>query len=299
MCQVASLPLNNEFMISFYRDNRVSFIHVRKMNISCIQNLIAEENCSYILVILITIIAAIAIPLVCCFIKWKQNNSDISLQSETYTKNIVAIDCEFVACTPTKQWLAKAPPKQGKRNKNKKNKKVHVAAHCAIVGYNGDKIFKDYICHDMFNEYDEDDIDWRGLDPNKVKQGKSFERARKEILAILKGKLVVLHDIKHDLRSLQIHLVRDIPLEKIRDSSTCCVLRQEAGMSLMQQNVELKKLYKCITRKVIQRRTPHDPIEDASATMELYRLYENEWEQEIKKTGYVSPPRSGNDTDSD
>ena len=53
---------------------------------------------------------------------------------------VVALDCETVKCHPDEKWLKDAAPK-----KSKKKDIVHVAAHCAIVDYNGKKIYEKFV----------------------------------------------------------------------------------------------------------------------------------------------------------
>ena len=45
--------------------------------------------------------------------------------------------------------------------------------------------------------------------------------------------------------------------------------------------MKLKKLAEAILGKNIQKTKPHDPVEDAKAAMDLYKVVEPEWENAI------------------
>ena len=65
--------------------------------------------------------------------------------SKASSKNVVAIDCETVACVPNEEWI---------KNARKPNKdEVKVAVHCAIVDYNLKVIYDKFIRPPM---------DWQG-----------------------------------------------------------------------------------------------------------------------------------------
>ena len=182
---------------------------------------------------------------------------------------MVAIDCEMVGCYPTKEWPCSS------KGKGKANSEVSVAAQCVIVDHEYNIIYKNFISP---GDMEVTRLGWRGLDPAKVRNGKPFKEARKEVLSLLKGKIVVGHDIHHDLASLQI--VRDIPPENIRDTATCDILRNMAGVPLHYPKASLRALAKGVLKRDIQKTFPHNPVEDAKVTMELYRSVQDEWESQ-------------------
>jgi DNA polymerase III epsilon subunit-like protein len=194
-------------------------------------------------------------------------------------KKVVAIDCEMVSCRPSSEWQQNAVPKFGKR-KNK-NVEVSVAAHCAIVDYNYKVIYNSHISPGM------QVTNTRGMKEEDLEKGKPFAKAKKEILRLLKGKLVVANDIRHDLASLQIHQGRDLATENIRDTSTCKLLRKKARVDDLIPNASLKDLAKGVLGWTVQRRKPHNPVEDAKVAMRLYRKIEREWEADCNKKAAV------------
>ena len=55
----------------------------------------------------------------------QDTKSYLRCEAKVKTKNVVAIDCEMVACVPNEEWI---------KNARKPNKdEVKVAVHCAIV----------------------------------------------------------------------------------------------------------------------------------------------------------------------
>ena len=98
-------------------------------------------------------------------------------EAKAITKNVVAIDCEMVACVPNEEWI---------KNARKPNKdEVKVAVHCAIVDYNLKVIYEKFVCPPIKR------IDWLSL---RVKYGMPFHKAREDVLEQLNGKIVVAHN---------------------------------------------------------------------------------------------------------
>lgn len=194
--------------------------------------------------------------------------------------DVVAIDCEMVSCSPNAKWLMKSVRKIGKRKKNPSE--VSVAAQCAIVDYDYKTIYNSYIRSDLHI------TNRRGMSSSDLEDAVPFEQARKQILHLLKNKLVVANDIRHDLASLQIHLERDIANKNIRDTSTCSILCSRAKVPTTHPNASLQDLAKGVLGRKVQKKKPHNPVEDARVAMELYREVEDEWERQIQQTMF--PP---------
>ena len=173
------------------------------------------------------------------------------LQAKAITEKVVAIDCEMVACVPNEEWKKKA------RKCN--NKKVKVAVRCAIVDSDLKVLYNEYIRPPMEVE------DWEDFNyKEKVMNGMPFVEARANILALLTDKIVVAYDFHHDFDALQID--DDIPSEKVQD--------------MYHYGFSLKGRTKDILGRNIQRKKPHDPVEDARAAMDLYKEVEQKVEQE-------------------
>lgn len=183
-------------------------------------------------------------------------------------KNIVAFDCEMVGCYPTEEWPVK----------RKKSKEVSVAAQCAVVDYDCNIIYNSFIAPPENMRVTPSG--WRCLKPADVMNGTPFQQARSEILSLLKDKIVVVHDIRHDIASLQICLGQDILPQNVRDTSTCQLLREIAGVPAHYPHASLTALAKSILKWEFKEEFLCDPAKDAELTMKLYRYVENKWEKE-------------------
>lgn len=177
------------------------------------------------------------------------------------------MDCEMVECEPDNSWLANT------KTKRKNPSRVSIAARCAIVDYDGNVLYDSFICPNLRV------TDWRtsisGITAIAVNNATPFNEARLKILDILRDKLVVANDIRHDLSSLQI----DLPSKDIRDTSTCQILRELAGVPYEQQFASLQDLAKGVLNYEVQNTMQHNPIEDARVAMKLYRFVEDKWEK--------------------
>uniref|UniRef100_A0A2K6AQ39 Exonuclease domain-containing protein n=1 Tax=Macaca nemestrina TaxID=9545 RepID=A0A2K6AQ39_MACNE len=138
--------------------------------------------------------------------------------------------------------------------------KGHVSslAQCSIVNYNGDVLYDEYIlspCHIV--DYR---TRWSGIRKHHVVNATPFKIARGQILKILTGKTVVGHAIHNDFKA-------HCP--------------ENATMSM-------KHLTKKLLNWDIQvGKSGHSSVEDAQATVELYKLVEVEWEEHLAQ----NPPK--------
>ncbi|XP_038166876.1 interferon-stimulated 20 kDa exonuclease-like 2 [Arvicola amphibius] len=182
--------------------------------------------------------------------------------SQNSPGKMVAVDCEMVGTGP----------------------KGHVSslARCSIVNYNGDVLYDDYVlppCHIV--DYR---TRWSGIRKCHMAKATPFKIARSQILKILKGKIVIGHAIHNDYKALQYFH----PKSLTRDTSQIPLLNQKAGCP---ENVTLS--LKHLTKKLLHRdiqagKSGHSSVEDAQATMELYKLVEVEWEQHLAQ----NPPEN-------
>ena len=197
------------------------------------------------------------------------------------TANVVSLDCETVGCVPNEEWRKNAIPLSGrKKSKRMENNLALVAAHCAIVDYNCRTLYETYISTDMTI------VEYRSISPKNLRNGKPFKEAREEILSLLKGKVVVVHDAQKDMRYLQISH-NDIPYSNVRDTATCPLLHKkakDAGKAVGVPTASLRQLARGVLNKGIHRKGPHSPVEDAKVAMELYRCVEEEWERSNAKS---------------
>uniref|UniRef100_A0A8D0H279 Exonuclease domain-containing protein n=1 Tax=Sphenodon punctatus TaxID=8508 RepID=A0A8D0H279_SPHPU len=187
----------------------------------------------------------------------------------------VAIDCEMVGTGP--------------------GRKVSELARCTVVNYDGDVIYDKYIRPELpITDYR---TRWSGITPRHMQKATPFRTAQREILQILKDKIVVGHALYNDFRVLNYFH----PKSRTRDTSQTPLLKQKAGLPV-KISASLKSLAMQLLHKRIQvSKKGHSSVEDAQTAMELYRLVEVQWEQELASILPSSPPSNPPDsgTDSD
>uniref|UniRef100_A0A8C6M027 Interferon stimulated exonuclease gene n=1 Tax=Nothobranchius furzeri TaxID=105023 RepID=A0A8C6M027_NOTFU len=120
---------------------------------------------------------------------------------------------------------------------------------------------------------------WSGIQRHHLQNATPFYQAREEICSILEGKVVVGHSIHNDFEALDIvH-----PGHMIRDTFTTRLLSRLAGFP-RERYSSLKILSsKLLNRKIQAGRKGHCSVEDAQAALDLYKLVEGEWEQELQR----------------
>ena len=156
----------------------------------------------------------------------KQNRTSHSTRvpKRNYNRDeIVAMDCEMVGCLPDK--LSTVLGLERKRKK-KAPKEISVAGRCTIVGYHGNVLYDKFIrpnrpitsLRTIFS----------GITKAHMRRAIPIDKARLEVLDILRGKVVIAHHIKNDLDALSI----TVPPETIRDTSSCHLLKVIGRTSL-------------------------------------------------------------------
>lgn len=165
----------------------------------------------------------------------------------------VAIDCEMVGTGP------------GGRTSE--------LARCSIVNYRGDVVYDKYVNPQLpIRDYR---TRWSGVTKHHMKNAIPFKTAQKEILNILKDKRVIGHALINDFKALRYHH----PKEQTRDTSKIRLLSHMAGLS---KTPSLKSLALCLLQKQIQvGNKGHSSVEDAQTCMELYKLVEDQYEQDL------------------
>ncbi|XP_054858750.1 apoptosis-enhancing nuclease [Eublepharis macularius] len=191
------------------------------------------------------------------------------------TRKLVAIDCEMVGTGP--------------------GGKVNELARCTVVNYDGDVVYDKYVRPQLpVVDYR---TRWSGITRRHMEKATPFMKARAEVLQILRDKIVVGHAVHNDFRALKYFHPRDWT----RDTSQSPHLREKCGL-LVKANVSLKSLAKQLLHKEIQvSKKGHSSVEDAQASMELYRLVEIQWEKDmtarLSSCSPHSPPDNCADND--
>ncbi|XP_037365908.1 apoptosis-enhancing nuclease isoform X1 [Talpa occidentalis] len=166
----------------------------------------------------------------------------------------VAIDCEMVGTGP--------------------RGRVSELARCSVVSYHGDVLYDKYVRPEMpIVDYR---TRWSGIARQHMRQAIPFQVAQKEILKLLKGKVVVGHALHNDFQALKyVH-----PRSHTRDTTHVPTLLSQPGTPA-RTRVSLKDLALQLLHKKIQvGQHGHSSVEDAMTAMELYRLVETRWEQQ-------------------
>ncbi|XP_061677159.1 interferon-stimulated 20 kDa exonuclease-like 2 [Syngnathoides biaculeatus] len=146
---------------------------------------------------------------------------------------------------------------------------------CSIVSYEGDVVYDKFIKPSVpVTNYR---TPWSGIRACDLRKATPYCQARKEILKLLAGKVVIGHAVHNDFQVLQY----SHPAALTRDTSRIPLLNRRAGFE-EKGCASLKRLTKAIFNRDIQTgRGGHSSVEDARATMELYKLVEDEWEKTL------------------
>jgi len=165
---------------------------------------------------------------------------------------IVALDCEMVGVG---------------------EKKLSALARCTIVGYNGEVIYNSYI--NPGQRVTDYRTRWSGIRPWHLKAAMPLEIACNDIKKILSSKIVIGHDLSNDFHVLGF----SHPPHDRRDTAKYKNLRQLAGLTCQPS---LRVLAHRLLGRRIQRGS-HCSLEDARATMDIYKLIEEQWESELQE----------------
>jgi RNA exonuclease 4 len=157
-----------------------------------------------------------------------------------------------------------------------------VLARVSIVNFHGTQVY------DSFVKPKEFVTDWRthvsGVSAKNMTTARTFEQVQEDVAALMKERVIVGHAIKNDLEAMMLgHPKRDI-----RDTSRFSGFRKySAG-----RTPSLKKLAKEILGVDIQG-GEHSSIEDARATMLLFRRHKSAFDIEHAKRWPTQIPSAG------
>ncbi|CEJ61364.1 hypothetical protein PMG11_09899 [Penicillium brasilianum] len=195
-----------------------------------------------------TVVSAATVPAVSRTAKVNEGRSP-SAEIGKY----IAMDCEMVGVGPNPDHDS-------------------VLARVSIVNFNGDQVYDSYV------RPKEMVTDWRthvsGIAPKHMVEARSLEQVQKEVGEIMDGRVLVGHAVSNDLDALLLgHPKRDI-----RDTSKHPEYRKIAGGG----SPRLKMLAEHFLGLKIQEGA-HSSVEDARATMALYRREKDAFEREHLK----------------
>ncbi|KAK0511964.1 hypothetical protein JMJ35_005092 [Cladonia borealis] len=185
-----------------------------------------------------------------------EDNINEGLSSTAEAGKYIAIDCEMVGVGPTPETDS-------------------ALARISLVNYHGHQLY------DSFVLPKEPVTDYRthvsGITPQLLQSARTLESVQADVAKLLDGKILVGHAIKNDLAALLLgHSKRNI-----RDTSRYLPFRELAAG----RTPSLKKLAREILGVDIQG-GEHSSIEDARATMLLFRREKDGFEREhVKKWG--------------
>jgi len=190
--------------------------------------------------------------------QYQQNQYNQYQQNQQCDTNAVAMDCEMVSI-----------------GLDSKNKHILALAHIAIVNFNGEEIYNKYVIpeggireiHDYLTKYS-------GITPNILKniqydRTHFFNNVREEVIGILYGKTIVGHGLDSDFKALKLD-----PEYNIWDTAKIPEYQKMNSRNGTLKARRLKEIYKEMTGNNIQLNTGtgHSPLEDARASMNLYRF---------------------------
>ncbi|ANB15966.1 Rex4p [Sugiyamaella lignohabitans] len=173
---------------------------------------------------------------------------------KTEMGRFIALDCEFVGTGP--------------------DGATSILARVSIVNYFG------YVLLDTFVRPSERVTDWRtwvsGVTPRSVQGAPSLREVQNQASKILENRILVGHSVRHDLEVMGI----SHPRNDIRDTSSYSLFREVSKG----RTPSLKTLSRHFIGLNIQS-GEHSSIEDARATMLLYRLYKAGFEKKHSRNG--------------
>ena len=173
-----------------------------------------------------------------------------------------------------------------------------VLGRVSAVNYEGETIFDTFVCYPepiKITNTDEEfsGIGWNHIDPQNGAQ--TFSEVQVCLVELLRGRIVIGHDIEKDLRVISMdlpsHILRfqRVPVKltpvtfdmMIRDTQKYSKYRQYANRGTI-QGPSLKNLaLGVLGRPIKQGRV--SSVEDAIATMEVYRNAETDIDQEQER----------------
>ncbi len=171
----------------------------------------------------------------------------------------LAMDCEMVGVGGEKHGTAQA-----------REEDRSALARVSIVNFHGIQVYDSFVRPKEFV------TDWRthvsGVSSKNMATARTFDEVQNQVAELLKGRVLVGHAIKHDLDVL----ILGHPKRDIRDTSRFSGFRKYSAGN----TPSLKKLAREVLGVEIQQ-GQHSSIEDARATMLLFRRHKQAFDAEI------------------
>lgn len=153
----------------------------------------------------------------------------------------------------------------------------HALARASIVDFHGRQIYDSYV------RPKEHVVDWRtrisGITPKHMATARDFEEVQTEVAHLLQGRIIVGHDLRHDLDVL----ILDHPRKDIRDTARFSGFKKYGHGP--------KPALRVLAREILGveiQTGQHSSIEDARVAMLLFRKYKPAFDVE-HATRYPEP----------
>lgn len=138
----------------------------------------------------------------------------------------------------------------------------HALARVSIVDFHGQQVYDSYV------RPKEKVVDWRtrisGIAPKHMATAREFEAVQIEVAQLLKGRIIVGHDLRHDLDVL----ILDHPRKDIRDTAKFSGFKKYGHGP--------KPALRVLAREILAfeiQTGQHSSVEDARVAMLLFRKY--------------------------
>lgn len=145
-----------------------------------------------------------------------------------------------------------------------------ILARISLVNHFGHCIY------DKFVKPTEKVVDYRtpvsGIRPTDIAGGADFKAVQQEVAEILRGRVLVGHSLKHDLRVLFL----DHPRRDIRDTASYKPFRAAFGG----KTPSLKRVTERFLGVKVQE-GEHSSVQDAQAAVRLYTMFRRDWEKAV------------------